>query len=94
LLQEKGVNLSKFGLSFARIVWRWAVSDTSTAVQSLQVTTQITAEHDFLEGVRAAVVDKDHNPQWLPARIEDVNAAAVEMLFDCPSDLRDDFKRE
>ncbi len=28
---------------------------------------------DFIEGVRAMVVDKDHAPRWSPARIEDVS---------------------
>lgn len=37
--------------------------------------------HDFSEGVRAAVIDKDRNPQWSPARIEDVTDAMVEAYF-------------
>jgi enoyl-CoA hydratase len=28
---------------------------------------------DFLEGIRAAVIDKDKQPRWLPARPEDVD---------------------
>jgi enoyl-CoA hydratase len=27
---------------------------------------------DLVEGVRAAVIDKDRNPQWSPARVDDV----------------------
>jgi enoyl-CoA hydratase len=36
---------------------------------------------DFVEGVRAAVVDKDRNPKWSPDRLEDVPAAAIEAHF-------------
>lgn len=36
---------------------------------------------DFPEGVRALVVDKDRNPRWSPAGLEDVAAEDVERLF-------------
>jgi len=36
---------------------------------------------DFAEGVRAMVVDKDRQPHWQPARIEDVDPAAIAALF-------------
>ena len=36
---------------------------------------------DFAEGVRAMVVDKDRNPRWFPARIEDVPLDGVKALF-------------
>ena len=31
--------------------------------------------HDFFEGIRAAVIDKDKRPRWSPARLEDVGEA-------------------
>lgn len=37
--------------------------------------------HDFVEGVRALLVDKDNDPQWQPSRPEDVTDAMVESLF-------------
>lgn len=37
--------------------------------------------HDFYEGVRALIVDKDNKPAWKPARLEDVTAAEVEAYF-------------
>lgn len=37
--------------------------------------------HDFLEGVRAAVIDKDRNPQWQPDRLEDVTSEMVESML-------------
>jgi enoyl-CoA hydratase len=37
--------------------------------------------HDFLEGVRARVVDKDNAPRWQPPRLADVTARDVDALF-------------
>lgn len=37
--------------------------------------------HDFVEGIRAQLVDKDRNPQWNPASIAAVTAADVEAYF-------------
>lgn len=37
---------------------------------------------DFYEGVRAAVIDKDRNPQWRPARLEAVAAGNVAAFFE------------
>lgn len=34
--------------------------------------------HDFIEGVRAAIVDKDRNPAWSPQRLEDVTPQMIE----------------
>ena len=39
------------------------------------------AGHDFFEGVRAVIVDKDQAPRWRPARLEDVSDADVEGYF-------------
>lgn len=36
---------------------------------------------DLVEGVRAAVIDKDRNPRWTPAHIDDVRAEAVDAFF-------------
>jgi enoyl-CoA hydratase len=38
-------------------------------------------EHDFYEGIRAMLVDKDKNPQWQPAELEDVNEQRIKAYF-------------
>lgn len=36
---------------------------------------------EFVEGVRAAIIDKDRNPKWSPARLEDVTPEIVAKYF-------------
>jgi enoyl-CoA hydratase/carnithine racemase len=39
------------------------------------------AGHDFREGVRALIIDKDGRPGWRPSRLEEVSPADVEDYF-------------
>ena len=36
---------------------------------------------DFLEGVRAVLIDKDNRPHWRPSRIEDVTDSMIDAWF-------------
>lgn len=39
-------------------------------------------DHDFYEGVRALLIDKDKNPQWHPARMDLVTEQMVQKYFE------------
>ncbi|KUI33616.1 3-hydroxyisobutyryl-CoA hydrolase [Mycobacterium sp. IS-1590] len=47
--------------------------------------------HDFVEGIRAQVVDKDRNPKWSPASLAAVTTADVEDYF-APADRELEFQ--
>jgi len=49
-------------------------------------TAAVLRSRDFYEGVRAAVIDKDRNPQWRPARLEDVTEAEIAAYFQPSAD--------
>lgn len=46
--------------------------------------TQILQTPDFYEGIRAAVIDKDRNPQWAPATIAALDPQVIEPFFKQP----------
>lgn len=46
-----------------------------------RVTMRFVEGPDFFEGIRAAVVDKDHKPLWQPAMLQDVTVKAVANYF-------------
>jgi len=41
-------------------------------------------EHDFIEGVRALIIDKDNAPRWQPERLEDVSEEMIAPFFRSP----------
>jgi len=37
--------------------------------------------HDFYEGVRAALIDKDQKPRWRPSNLQDVSEQEIARYF-------------
>src|SRR5581483_8003571 len=42
---------------------------------------RLVLRHDFSEGVRAVIVDKDNDPHWRPGSLAEADAALVEAMF-------------
>ena len=42
------------------------------------------SQSETVEGIRALAVDKDHQPKWQPAKVEEVDAAEVAAFFVSP----------
>jgi enoyl-CoA hydratase len=46
-----------------------------------RVGARVVQRHDFIEGVRAVIVDKDNAPRWDPASLEGVTPAVLDAIF-------------
>ena len=46
------------------------------------LTRNFLTEHDFFEGVRAVIIEKDQRPRWSPAKIKSVKDEDVERFFE------------
>ncbi len=53
----------------------------ATLVLDYRLACRCLENHDFFEGVRAVLVDRDKAPAWRPAQLEDVSEAAVDAYF-------------
>lgn len=65
------------------VMRRNATAPLAQALQTeLRLTRAVTRHPDFLEGVRAQVVEKTRDPKWQPATIEQVDPAAIAAMFE------------
>ena len=52
-----------------------------------RIGSRVVRMHDFLEGVRAVIVDKDNAPRWSPLTVQEVEDAVLDDIFaPLPSD--------
>lgn len=58
-----------------------ALSFDAALRMEFRVAARIVRGHDFYEGVRAALIDKDHTPLWRPASVDAVAAADIDAYF-------------
>lgn len=58
----------------------------SAMALEFRLTNRFMAAHDFYEGVRAVVIDKDQAPKWQPASLDDVSDEQVQAYFESLGD--------
>jgi enoyl-CoA hydratase len=46
-----------------------------------RVASRVAAGHDFYEGIRSVIIDKDRTPRWRPSALEEVTEGDVERHF-------------
>ena len=79
-LNEKSPRGMVVALKLLRLA-RGSSSLEQCLVREYRAALEVFGSDDFREGVRAAVIDKDRNPRWSPARIEDVTPEMVAPYF-------------
>jgi enoyl-CoA hydratase len=69
----------KLALAQVRRGRDWSFEDCMRC--EFRIVSRIVHGHDFYEGVRAVIVDKDNAPRWKPAALAEVTDADVEQHF-------------
>jgi enoyl-CoA hydratase len=79
-LNEKSPRGMVVTLKLLRLA-RGSTSLEECLMREYRAALEVFASDDFREGVRAAVIDKDRNPKWSPAAIEDVTPEMLARYF-------------
>lgn len=56
-------------------------SITDVLHQEFRLSQRCVEGHDFCEGIRALLVDKDGQPKWQPAHLEEITNEMIEAYF-------------
>lgn len=97
-LEEAATQGSEFARGAAAIIRQKSPTSLAIALEQMRcgralsfeeamkvefrIVSRVIAGHDFYEGVRATIIDKDGAPQWRPDRIEEVGAKDVHRYFE------------
>jgi len=77
----------KIALAQVRRGRDWSFTDCMKA--EMRIVSRIVHGHDFYEGVRAVIVEKDNAPKWRPAALGDIGEGEIERHFaPIPDELR------
>ncbi|XP_063788297.1 3-hydroxyisobutyryl-CoA hydrolase, mitochondrial [Pseudophryne corroboree] len=78
--------LSKMSPTSLKMTFRQLESGSSLSLQEVltmeyRLSQACMKGHDFYEGVRAVLIEKDQNPKWKPERLEDVTKEYLDACF-------------
>jgi enoyl-CoA hydratase len=79
IMRGKSPTSLRIALQQMRRGKNWSFEECMQA--EFRIVSRVIREHDFYEGVRAVIVDKDNKPRWRPATLAEVTPAMVEAHF-------------
>jgi enoyl-CoA hydratase len=79
LIRAKSPTSLKIALAQVRHDTAWSFADCMRA--EFRIVSRVIHGHDFYEGVRAVIIDKDQKPAWQPGRLTEVSDSEVERHF-------------
>ncbi|XP_040213097.1 3-hydroxyisobutyryl-CoA hydrolase, mitochondrial isoform X1 [Rana temporaria] len=84
--QQQLQTLSKMSPTSLKMTFRQLKNGSSLTLQEVltmeyRLSQACMRGHDFYEGVRAVLIDKDQNPKWKPERLEDVTNEYLDSCF-------------
>jgi enoyl-CoA hydratase/carnithine racemase len=79
LIRAKSPTSLKVALAQVRQGKAWSFTDCMRA--EFRIVSRVIHGHDFYEGVRAVIIDKDQKPAWQPARLAEVSDIEIERHF-------------
>jgi enoyl-CoA hydratase len=78
-IRAKSPTSLKIALAQVRRGRDWSFEDCMRC--EFRIVSRIVHGHEFYEGVRAVIVDKDNAPRWKPAMLSEIGDAEVERYF-------------
>jgi len=78
-IRAKSPTSLKIALAQMRHGKTWSFAECMKA--EFRIVSRVVYGHDFYEGIRAVIIDKDNAPRWRPANLDAVSDAEVERHF-------------
>jgi len=69
-------------LTFEQMARGHALDFNDVMRMEFRIVDRVMRGHDFLEGVRAQIIDKDRDPKWNPSSVKDVDDKDISVYFE------------